>query len=185
MDMVRWHAPWRPGLATDNLLITPSQLTDTALARAPPTSPTERRPDQATERGLRHQNATGARAGPGRGTSRSMIPLYLLLLPVTVADYVYYGAHDPHRGVKIFGFVMAALCGAALLGYAAWAVLRRRRRRRRDVLPAPIAFIVSAGRPLVPARALGASPWVGWEGTTRSTEGRAPSDGWTDKHPVG
>lgn len=72
-----------------------------------------------------------------------MVPLYLLVLPITIAEYVYYEASDPHRGVKIFGFVMAALCGAALIGYVCWVIVRRHRRSQ-PVLPPPVAFNVSS-----------------------------------------
>lgn len=78
-----------------------------------------------------------------------MVPLYLLVLPITLAEYVYYEAHDPHHGVKIFGFVMAALCGAALLGYAGWVVVRRRRRQQR-ALPALLP-LVSVRRVFAPS----------------------------------
>lgn len=71
-----------------------------------------------------------------------MVSFYLLVLPITIAEYVYYEANDPHRGVKTFGFVMAALCGAALIGYACWVIFRRHRRRQ-AVLPPPVAFNVS------------------------------------------
>lgn len=72
-----------------------------------------------------------------------MILLYLLLLPFALADIVYYRPHDPHRGVKIFGFVMASLCGAALFAWAGWILLRRR--RRIQIMRAQVVVVVSRG----------------------------------------